>query len=297
MNWLKAQIEFRGITPRQIGLFLGYRNGSRISEYLTLKRVPGPEVIRKIGPAIGVSPIEALSRAGYYDVIIDGLRQLYQRGWFWCQRDNVGFDTDRGALFYPTFQKHTKDLRFRPPELKATYHEGIVFGKYLNGDKIQYVASVPMPIAIAVFIAIGLFPRRGDVLREGADKFAHGLSSLAEPILEENWVNPNTNRPHFRWRDLDNAIELFKDRHGNGALTGALCAEYVQSWADTVCRGYANYARLALYKHGGHLPYGGDGVGNGDDPWSYQYVNVPQIGEFSSSYSQPRRQKPRSVLN
>lgn len=290
MHWLKEQADLRGITPRQIGLSLGYKNGSRITEYLTLRRVPGPEIIRKIGAAIGVSPIETLRQAGHYDVIIDDLRRLYQRGWFWCQRDKVGLDPQRGALFYPTFRNNTKDLRFRPSELKSTYHEGIVFGKYLNGDKVQDVVSVPMPIAIAVFVAVGLFPRRGDVLRQGADRFAHSLSSLAEPILEENWVNPNTNRPQFRWHDLDHAIELFTERYRPGFLTTALCAEYVQSWADTVCRGYAHYARLALYERAGRLQWSDNGIvcKLDDDPWDYQYVKMPALNEFSSAYSPPR---------
>lgn len=97
--WLHEEIGRRRISLRFVARQLGYPNASRITEYLQGRRVPTAEMIRRIAEAIGLSPIEALSRAGHDSTLLLDLVELYRLGWEWCRQDRVHFDPRRGVLF------------------------------------------------------------------------------------------------------------------------------------------------------------------------------------------------------
>lgn len=60
MQWLEREREERGLSLREIARRMGYLNASRVGDYLRMRVLPGPEIVRRLAIAIGVSPIEAL---------------------------------------------------------------------------------------------------------------------------------------------------------------------------------------------------------------------------------------------
>ena len=281
-RWLNEQIEAQGKSRSSIARHFGFESPSRISHYLNCRIVAGPAVVRKFASALDISPIEALRQAGYYSAIFDEFAKLYERGWLWCQRDNVSF-LDGEAHFFSQTADSTVDSSSIPKSLRASYHQGLVYGTYLGPREIQRKVAVPLPIADGILLAVGLFPRRGDGLKTGAHDFITQLTRSTGPILNEEWYNSNRNRPTAVFRALTEAAALFKDRRRPGEVRAALSSEYVQRWAEEVSRPYTLYARLALYDFGGRIQYSEDGIVKAltDNPWEYQSADIPRIEDFT----------------
>ena len=281
-RWLNEQVEAQGKSRKSIARHFGFESPSRISQYLNCRIVAGPAVVRKFASALDISPIEALRQAGYYEAIFDEFAKLYERGWLWCQRDNVSF-LDGEAHFFAQAADSQDDPSSIPEILRASYHQGLVYGTYLGPREIQRQVAVPLPIADGILLAVGLFPRRGDGLKPGAHEFITQLTQSTEPILNEEWYNSNRHRPTAVFRSLTEAAALFKDRRRPGETRAALSSEYVQRWAEEVSRPYTLYARLALYEFGGRIQYSEDGIVKSltDNPWEYQSADIPRIEDFN----------------
>jgi hypothetical protein len=277
-RWLSSQVEASGVSRKSIARHFGYKSVSRITEYLSYKRVPGPDVVRRFADAIGLSPIAVLREAGYYTAILEDLRRLYERGWIWCQRDRVSLDHDGGCHFYFPTPGNESDPTVIPPHLVGYYHDGIIF-RSVDGEW-QYRHAVPLPIAIAVLLVVGYFPRRGDRLREGVEPLLAHLAMESSKILQERWVNSNPNRPPKHFAMLQDAATLFDSGRCQRPARTAVCSEYLHGWIDQISSGYARFARLALYSSGGILEDTDLPGYFSDDPWKYQFAQTPAIDEI-----------------
>jgi hypothetical protein len=146
---------------------IGQPSGSRVSAYLKHRIIPGPDVLRRLSLAIGISPLDAFWQATYFDAFFDDFENLYRLGWPWMREDRVDMDPLRGTAFD---QQHwgpgQQDLSGVPPKYAHRYHKAPIY----NMAGRRRIVALPKPTAYVFLLAIGLFLRRGDQLRPEVKK-------------------------------------------------------------------------------------------------------------------------------
>lgn len=281
MKWFDAEREARDLTLGDIAERLGYRSASRVSEYFRQKIVAGPDMVRQLALAVGVSPIEAQWRAGHYGAVLDYLMKLYQLGWAWMRTDGVDLP-DRGMPFAGCYLRRDGKLNANvnpnepPGEIAHRYHCVRIY----NDTGVFKSLSIAKPIAYAILLGVGLFPRRGDKLRPDAPRFITELSTLAGimlPTAERAARAANIREETLKAlrQPLSKAEDIMPWQF-YGVMRLAVVAEYVHAWCGFASTEYANYARLALYEQGAFV-----GEPRGDeDIWKWQRTDIPQIDEL-----------------
>jgi hypothetical protein len=282
MDWLNERRQARGLSMRAVAEAMGYVNASRVSEYLNHKIVPGPDIVRRLALAIGVSPIEALWLGGHYEAVFGYFNKLYRLGWAWMHEDHVHLNSDSGACF---FLEHWSpdvpdDLSGVPPKYAHRYHDASVY------NLVHRFRSVPLPIpmACAFLLAIGLFNRRGDVLRPTTRELIRALSVIAAKIVPTAEFAKTPDDVQYAW-PFKEAQRVLPRRFPDRGTRLAIVSEYVQSWCDVICSGYAQYARVALYEQGGFV---GEPERNNywvEDLWEWQVADPVILDEFRSHLS------------
>ncbi len=279
MRWLDQERERQGLSLRDVAQSLGpgYRNATRVAQYFHQQIVAGPDVLQRLAKAVNVSPIDALWNAGHYGAVLGYLDKLYRLGWWWAHEDRVAVHQDSGADFMLPYADigfpEGGDLREPPPTLADRYHLATVYN-YAGG--IFRVVSLPKPMAVAILLAVALFPRRGDELCEETTAFYQQLSLVAwsmMPAAEIARVPPNQGYA-FR-KPLKDAEDIWKYRFF-GLTRMAIIAEYIHAWCGFVCRNYTDYARLALYRQGAFLGKPGES----EDIWEWQSTAMPSADEL-----------------
>lgn len=280
MKWFEAEIAERSLSLREVARRMGYPNATRIREYLNQRIVPGPAVLGRFAMAIGVSPIEALWLAGHREAVFGYLHQLYQLGWSWMRSDRVDFfGSGSGADFIGYYIARANggalpenvDLSAVPTELLSRYHQADI---YNYGGLFRHVA-LPKPMACAILLAIGLFPRRGERVHKQTAVFIQELGFVAVGMLPaaERVTVPkelvNMQRP------LKAAEKILRLRF-YGDMRLAVAGEYVHAWANFICKAYADYARIALYQGGAFLgePHETENL------WEWQRTAFPMVSDF-----------------
>jgi transcriptional regulator with XRE-family HTH domain len=282
MQWFNRKREADGLTLRDVAKKLGYLSASRVSAYFHQQIVAGPEMVRQLALAVGVSPIEALWRAEHYAEVLDYLSKLYQLGWSWMKADKVGFNDSFGsdfAFYYiDRFGEFLPGVELDevPADLARRYHHVNIY----NEAGIFTKVSLVKPIASAILLGVGLFPRRGEKPRTEMKPFIDDLSVVAAEMIPEaeraaraSQVAPELSKA-FR-KPLIDAEEILPWKF-YGPMRLAVVAEYVHSWCNFACRAYADYARLALYEHGAFI---GEPHEN-EDIWEWQRTDVPTIDDL-----------------
>ncbi len=279
MHWLDQERRKKGLSLRDVAHALGpgYRNATRVKEYLEQRIVAGPDVLQRLAIAVGVSPIDALWNAGHHGEVLDYLLQLYRLGWSWAHDDRVAVDQDTGADFMLEYEKigfpPDHDLRIPPPSMAHRYHLAIV--RNYSGDVFRPV-SLPKPMAVAIMLAVALFPRRGDEVCEKTQSFYEQLSVVAtEMIPAARVARIPADVTAAMKRPIKDAESIWKYRF-YGKMRLAVMAEYIHTWCDFICRDYADYARLALYEHGAFIgkPH------ENEDIWQWQSTDMPSADDF-----------------
>jgi hypothetical protein len=277
MQWLQDEREQRDLSYREIGRRLGHSNGERARAYLTMRIVPGPDIVRRLAVAIGVSPIDALWIAGYQDAVFEYFRSLYRLGWAWMREDQVGLDPSRGASFLLTHwdPEIPEDLSGVPARFADRYH----CASFYNEVGTYRTVVLPKPMACAIILATGLFVRRGDVLRASVEDQIRSLSLIASNMLPAAEIAPVPKQIDYQlpFKEIQRILPRgFTDRQTKLALI----SEYVQDWCNTACLGYAQYARLALYEHGGFVGEPQVTEMYDEDLWRWLTVDPVTIDEF-----------------
>jgi hypothetical protein len=281
MQWFREEMRLRNLSQREVGRRMGHANATRIGEYLSQRIVAGPIVLGNLAVAIGVSPIEALWSAGRHEFVLDYLQTLYELGWWWMKTDRVHLDPSAGALFFGhdtvSSKKSKEPVQTDPSDVPAAlrhrYHRAEVY----NEAGVFRSVALPKPMACAIVLAIGLFPRRGDHTREATSAFLQELGGVAFAYISATERRRVPAALKNLERPLKAANEIAKQRF-YGDMQLAVIGEYAHAWANFVCSGYADYARVALYDRGGAL---GD-PGDDGDIWAWQMTAFPQIGEFAA---------------
>ena len=114
---------------------------------------------------------------------------------------------------------------------------------------------VPKPIGLAILLGVLAFPRRGDVYKEGARQYreslgreAHNLVSAAKTRRSEV---KTPGRPRKLHTYLQRACDILDDSRLAFDYTRPMAGEYVLAWADSICRPFTHYARLAAFEFWG----------------------------------------------
>lgn len=278
MRWLDDERQQRGLSDRQVGKLIGYHNGTRVRQYLNQRIVAGPEMVGRLAVAVEVSPIEALWRAEHYSAVFDYLDKFYRLGWSWMRADKVSFDETRGSDFVPHHIGRSNslpdnvDLEAVPDELVPRYHQVAIY----NESGIYKIVSMVKPIAWAILLGVGLFPRRGDKVRPETAPLIEQLSIKASKVLpaaERAVVPPELSRA---LRRPFKESEKILPRRYYGRMRLAVVAEYVHHWCDVANAAYADYARLVLYEQGAFVraPTGDE------DIWEWQRADFPTIDQL-----------------
>lgn len=138
------------------------------------------------------------------------------------------------------------------------------------------IVSLPKPTACAILLGVALFPRRGDELRDETAPFYQQLCLIASGMMVQAEIArvPQENIITMQ-RPLKAAQDILKYRfYGPERL--AIVGEYIHKWCDFACFWYANYARVALYRHGGLL----SDRGEYDDLWEWLSSPMPTADEL-----------------
>lgn len=272
----QARIE-RGLSKRQVAKKLGYRNASRVGMYFRQQIFAGPEMVRRLAIAVGMSPIDALWRAQRYTEVFGYLERLHRLGWLWMHQDRVHLDPSSGAIFVTTWQGvRDADINEVPPSLAHRYTQATVH----NEAGIFRVISLPRPMAYAILLGIGMFPRRGEPRRAGVEALLEKLSFIASDMLPlADRARMPSNYASFS-RPLKDAEKILPWRM-YGWARSAVVAEYVHSWCNFACSGYADYARVALYEHGAFV---GKPTEN-EDLWQWQRAEMPTADQLETNYT------------
>jgi hypothetical protein len=198
---------------------------------------------------VGISPTFAFWQAKYYDAIFDDFENLYRVGWSWMREDRVGLDSHCGAAFgIEHWGPGVTDLSGVPPKYARRYHQAAIY----NSASRMRVVALPKPMACAILLAVGLFIRRGDQLREGMTELVELLTVIAPRALPQAQLARAPSGGGIR-KPFKEAARILPRRYHSRHTRLALVAEHVQSWCDMICMGYADYARLALYEQGGFV--------------------------------------------
>jgi hypothetical protein len=278
MRWLETEMKERDLSLREVGRRMGHANATRIREYLSQRIVPGPAVLGSLAAAIGVSPIEALWSAGRQDFVFEYLQALYELGWWWMRTDGAHLDQSAGALFFhhnPTQKRGREPVLIDPSDVPAPLRQRYHAVAVHNEAGIYRSASLPKPMACALLLAVGLFPRRGDRVRNTTQRFLQGLGRVAFAYIAATERRRVPAELKHLQRPLIAASDVLKQRF-YGKLRLAIVGEYAHGWADIVCNGYADYARLALYDQGAFL---GDAT-EYEDLWGWQTTSFPDADEL-----------------
>lgn len=267
----------RGMSLRALAKQLGYKNASRVGMYLRQQIYAGPEMVRRLATAVGMSPIEALWQSQRYRDVFGYLEKLYRLGWSWMRADGVHLDPNRGAIFVTQWEGvRDADINEVPPHLKRRYLQATVY----NDAGIFCVISLPRPMACAILLGIAMFPRRGEKLRPDALPLWEKVSFIATEMLPKADIArvPST-FPQFS-KPLKDAEKILPwGFYGNTRLS--VVAEYVHTWCDMACKAYADYARVALYEHGSFI--GGNPQENewwSEDLWAWQRAEMPSVEDL-----------------
>ncbi len=277
MQWLNDEREQRGLSLRAVADAIGYRNAERVGKYFRLQIVPGSDMVRKLAIAVGVSPIEALWSSHHYSAVFDYFDKLYKLGWAWMHDDRLHLD-ERGAAFLLHYAPPAgtewveADLSQPPDTLAHRYHVATIY----NQAGVFATIALPRPMACAILLAIGMFPRRGDKSQKEVPTFIRDLALVADEMLSLADVARVPSHLYHMRKPLKEAEKILPWRVYGTPMQLSIVAEYVHHWCDTVCKGYADFARVALYSEGGFV---GDPHKN-ENLWQWQRAEIPSLDDL-----------------
>jgi hypothetical protein len=114
---------------------------------------------------------------------------------------------------------------------------------------------VPKPIGVAILLGALAFPRRGDIYKDGAREYreslgraSHSLVISAKARRSEKRVAGRPKKLHYL---LQRASDVLDDSRLPFDLKRPMAGEYIVAWADSICRTFTHYARLAAFEYWG----------------------------------------------
>jgi hypothetical protein len=145
---------------------------------------------------------------------------------------------------------------------------------------------VPKPIGLAILLGALAFPRRGDVYKEGARQYreslgreAHNLVKAAKTLRSEVKA---PGRPRKLYTYLQRACDILDDSRLAFDYTRPMAGEYVVAWADSICRPFTHYARLAAFEFWGEAGSEVTGVTSFTQMPQLRKAELPEIDALTT---------------
>jgi hypothetical protein len=199
---------------------------------------------------MGIPWFVAFANAGYYRnilVLLDDLAALSRK---WCDEDDVYPPHDEGSFRSVGVLKIVGMLATEAIKDEA-YARRYVVGSSVDaaaGTTLPYI--VPKPLAVALFIGVAGFPRRGDVYKDGRASYVAEVLEAAGDVVDLADGGADNRKPTGLLLDADSVLKSktlsFDERR-------ASASEYLTAWCDSQCQPYTYYARLATYRRWGEM--------------------------------------------
>ncbi len=112
--------------------------------------------------------------------------------------------------------------------------------------------ALPKPIALAIMLAVLVFPRRGDLYEDEAPDYQRRLYLASGAMIEEAddcRSQTRTGRPKLPNPLLRRTLEALDDTTRYFDARRVVAAEHIMAWADQLCNPFTHYARLAAFRH------------------------------------------------
>ncbi len=110
---------------------------------------------------------------------------------------------------------------------------------------------LPKPIALSILLVVLLFPRRGDVFKEGARDYALRLWAVSSALVGEaekkRYEAKRIGRPKNLTQHLQGVLDTLDDNRLPFNDRRIIASEYAIAWADSICNRYTHIARLAAF--------------------------------------------------
>ena len=308
--WLNEVVANSKVSKLKIAAAVGHDTTQQLNKFLRGERMPMPETLRAICDRIGVPWTMAYAHAGYYGEILDILALLSLLSDRWLEEDNaqprrprfrhgvlhVGELPIWEAMQQPRFaSRYTAGSWIQQPPLPpseadweniASEHRETFKTLYEQESKEPRPAwcFVPKPLGLAILIAVAGFPRRGDIYKSGADRYAADIFSTSTKLIEnaEQRVRSYKLPPL-----LQRAEDALKDRELPFELRRIIAAEYTVKWADQECELYTHIVRLGALEYFGVAGSTMDNLTPEMQLPHLRPAKLPEISEFLSFTEQP----------
>lgn len=272
--WLNEVVANSKVSKLKIAAALGHDTTQQLNKFLRGEVMPMPDTLRKICDRIGVPWTMGYANAGYYGEILGILAQLSLLSDQWLEEDDARPRRPRfshgvhhigelpiwEAVQQPRFaMRYTAGSWIEQPPLPpsdadweniALEHREAFKKLYEEESKEPHTVwcFVPKPLGLAILIAVAGFPRRGDIYKRGADRYAADIFAASTKLIEhaERHVRSYKLPPL-----LQRAEDTLKDRTLPFELRRIIAAEYTVKWADEECELYTHIARLGALEYFG----------------------------------------------
>src|ERR1700688_2283186 len=111
---------------------------------------------------------------------------------------------------------------------------------------------LPQPVALAIMLAVLIFPRRGDLYKDEAPEYPLNLYASADALLEEAEQRRADTVTVGRQRHLHPLLKRALEALGDGMLSfdarRVVAAEHAIAWAQALCTPFTDYAQLAAFE-------------------------------------------------
>jgi hypothetical protein len=137
---------------------------------------------------------------------------------------------------------------FNARSISATHAPIIIPDRYVY-------ACAPKPIGVAILISTLAFPLRGDSYKDDVEAYRLELAKAAGTVAALAWELRSSQRSRGRRKSLhpmlQRVIQSLDDPSIPFNFRRSMAAEYALIWADSLCKQFTHYARLASFEFWG----------------------------------------------
>lgn len=302
--WLNEVVANSKVSKTKIAAAMGHDTTQQLNKILRGEIMPMPETLRTICDRIDVPWTMGYANAGYYGEILSILALLSLLSDQWLEEDgaqprrprfghgvlHIGEQPVWEAVEQPRFAtRYTAGSWIEQPPLPpsesdferiAPEHRD-AFKRFYEEESREPRTTwcfVPKPLGLAILIAVAGFPRRGDIYKSGADRYAADIFAASTSLIElaEERVRSSYTLPAL----LQRAEDALKDSALPFELRRVIAAEYTVKWADQECGFYTHIARLAALEYFGVAGSSMDNLTPETQLPQIRAARLPEISEF-----------------
>jgi hypothetical protein len=321
ITWLNEEVTKSGCSKTRLARALNHDSIAHINKILSGKIMPSPQTLRCLCDTMEISWAGAFAIAGYFGELLEALVDLANLGLAWSKADGATHPLQFSSFGIVGFNNMNVREAFASDKILESRYlicswseiemETVISTTDSDGNALSpediarmeayareprqpHYVIMPKPTAAALLVAAAGFPRRGDIYKDGVSSYAADLL-----VALTSMISKAQEAAKYR-RKLPSALESARAVLADSSVPfesrRPIAAEYVVAWADSVCRPFTYYTRLAAFELFGE-------VGSSLSTMT-PYTHLPQILNASlpdarlfSSTSQTRDAEPQVLEN